>query len=205
MTTCVVQPGEIRMHPVRRCSGASKKPPVRGRPACMSSSSSPYPACCPRPHKWPPIIGSSISTRLRRANVWFGVTRFVPFFTEPCRVRLWYGHPLVLSTFVSVSRGTPITVNRDLSALSHPARRNITVIHGEAINMMLRGNGRRVRDFLKASDRVHHRNGACIASRAISLMRISPVTISGRFEVNTLITSGPRSSITKPTSFATVS
>jgi hypothetical protein len=27
-----------RMHPVRRCSGASKKPPFGGRPACVSSS-----------------------------------------------------------------------------------------------------------------------------------------------------------------------
>jgi hypothetical protein len=39
----------------------------------------PYPACCPRPHKWPPIIGSSISTRLTRARFALGVTSVCAF------------------------------------------------------------------------------------------------------------------------------
>lgn len=43
------------------------------------------------------------------------------------------------------------------------------------------------------------------ASCAISLMMISPATMSGRLAVNTLITSGPPSVITNPTSLATVS
>ena len=44
----------------------------------------------------------------------------------------------------------------------------------------------------------------CSAASVISLMRISPVTMSGRFAVKALMIRGPRSSMTKPTSLATV-
>lgn len=44
----------------------------------------------------------------------------------------------------------------------------------------------------------------CNAARVISLMRISPVTMSGKLAVKALMTRGPRSSTMKPTSLATV-
>ena len=42
------------MHPVRRCSGASKKPPIRGRPACLSSSNVALSGLLPSPTQMAP-------------------------------------------------------------------------------------------------------------------------------------------------------
>jgi hypothetical protein len=60
----------------------------------------PYAPCCPSPHKRPPIIGSSISTRLIRAKVGFGVTSICAFLHGyRIRVCLWYEREAPLSTF----------------------------------------------------------------------------------------------------------
>jgi hypothetical protein len=42
------------MHPVRRCSGASKKPPIMGRPACLSSSNVALSGLLPSPTQMAP-------------------------------------------------------------------------------------------------------------------------------------------------------
>lgn len=76
-------------------------------------------------------------------------------------------------------------------------------VHDGHVNL----NGNRLSSLTMTFTKIYRlwRPASRIASRASSLMISSPATMSGRFPVNTLTTNGPSSSMTNPTSFATVS
>src|SRR5690554_782768 len=86
-------------------SRSIKKASLSGEASVHVVFGAPYAPCCPSPHKSPPIIGSSISTRLIRAKVGFGVTSNCAFLHgNPFRVCLWYGRGTRLSTFLARRR-----------------------------------------------------------------------------------------------------